>query len=55
MNTKKMFVVIIAAITLAVLTFLLLRLFNLNDNNAIIGGVAGGVVGAIIGGRLKDS
>ncbi|MCR9182742.1 MAG: hypothetical protein NXH73_07425 [Flavobacteriaceae bacterium] len=47
--------IVIVSITLAILTFLLLRLINLSDNTAIVGGVTGGVVGAIIGSKLKPS
>ncbi len=55
MNKKNLFIIVIVAITIAILTFLLLRLINLSDNNAIIGGASGGVVGALIGSRLKVS
>ena len=52
---KTLWVIVIVAITIAVITFLILRLFNMSDNTAIIGGVTGAIVGAVIGGRLKPS
>jgi hypothetical protein len=55
MNKKSFFVIVIVAFTVAVITFLILRLFNLSDNTAIVGGVTGAVVGAIVGSRLNPS
>lgn len=55
MNMKSFFVIVIVAITVAMITFLVLRLLNMSDSTAIIGGVIGAVVGAIIGGSLKSN
>lgn len=55
MSSKFFFVIVIVAITVSVITFLILRLLDMSDNTAIIGGVAGAVVGAVIGTRLKPS
>lgn len=55
MSSKFFFVIVIVAITVAIITFLILRLLDMSDNKAIIGGGAGAVVGAVIGTRLKPS
>jgi hypothetical protein len=55
MNRKSFFVIVIVAITIAVITFLILRLLDMSDNTAIVGGIVGAVVGALIGTRLKPS
>lgn len=47
--------IVIVAITIAIITFLILRLLEVSDNTAIIGGVTGAVVGAIIGIRMKPN
>lgn len=54
MNLKSFFIILLVAFIVAIITLLVLRLFNFNDSNAIYGGVAGGIVGAILGARLKQ-
>ncbi|WP_339610541.1 hypothetical protein [uncultured Planktosalinus sp.] len=43
----------VVAITVAILIFLILRLFDFDDNTVIIGGIIGALIGAVIGSKLK--
>tara|TARA_E500000318_G_C3391394_1_gene146116 strand:+ start:367 stop:531 length:165 start_codon:yes stop_codon:yes gene_type:complete len=53
MNFKSFYVIGVVAITVAILIFLILRLFDFDDNTVIIGGIIGALIGAVIGSKLK--
>ncbi len=55
MKSQSVFVILIAAITVAVIVFLLLRLFDVRDSTAIIGGITGAFVGGVVGSKMKSN
>lgn len=54
MKSQSVYVILLAAITAAVITFLLLRLFDVKDSTAIFGGISGAFVGGVIGSKVKS-
>jgi uncharacterized protein YcfJ len=55
MKSQSVFVILIAALTVAVIIFLILRLFDVQDTTAIIGGVTGAVIGGLVGSKMKST
>ncbi len=53
MKKTSFLTIILTASIVAVITVLLLRLFDIQQTTTIAGGVAGGIVGAIMGLKIK--